>query len=260
MTTRKQAEQQQPDLMAQADAAPPPQTTIVWQASSDPGALLRLAVEQGADVDRLERLMALQERWQAAQAQRAFIEGMAEFQSRMPAIPKVREVHRSGGGLLYKFANADDITSAIRANERDCGFSHRFEFQPRDDGGCRTTCIVTHKGGHSERTTVDIPPTKGMNTNAAQDCGIAMQYGMRYSLVGAYGITTGAEDTDGRGAPQETLTQAHLHQLQTLVEQTGADESKLCAWAGVPTLEAFPEARFEEAVRLLKRKVKGGAA
>ena len=235
-------------------------SVVPAQGGNTPADLLRMAVAGGADVDKLAKLMDLQERWQAAEAKRQFVEAMADFQSRMPAIPKVREVHRSaekGGGLMYRFANADDITRAIRANEKDCGFSHRFEFEPREGGGCKTTCIITHKGGHSERTTVSIPATKGMNTNAAQDNGIEMQYGMRYSLIGAYGITTGAEDTDGRTGdePARVVTPKQAEDLRFLIGETGTDLTKFLKWAQAVDLASFPADLYAEAMATLNARL-----
>ena len=253
MTKQTQTAVEQPELA-------PTQTGVAVreppQDAGTPMTLLQQAVASGRGVEELKELMALQERWEANKARRAFVEAMAEFQSRLPCIPKTREVHRTGGGLLYRFANADDITRAIRAVEKECGFSHRFEFEPNEGGGCRTKCIITHKDGHSESTTVTIPPTKGMNTNAAQDSGIAMQYGMRYALTAAYGITTANEDTDGAPATAEPLIDEHFANLTELFEESGADKAQFLKWANVKTLAAFPESKYAEACALLQRKIK----
>ena len=48
-------------------------------AVTAPADLLRMAVEQGADLDRLERLMALQERWEAGESKKKCAVAFAAF-------------------------------------------------------------------------------------------------------------------------------------------------------------------------------------
>ena len=57
-------------------------------AVTAPSDLLRMAVEQGADLDRLERLMALQERWEAGEAKKKFAVAFAAFKAEAVKIIK----------------------------------------------------------------------------------------------------------------------------------------------------------------------------
>lgn len=247
------------ETKGQAELLPPTQGEQL-PAGNTPADLLRLAVAGGADVDKLEKLMALQERWQAGQAKREYVAAMMKFQSLLPTIPKIREVHKASGGLLYKFANLDDIMDSIRPIEKECGFMHRFDFAPREGGGCKCTCIVTHIGGHSESTTVSIPPTKGMNTNPAQDNGIEMTYGQRYAIIGAYGITTADEDRDANTATRDTITAEQAKTLKDMIAASATDTERFLGWLGVASLEAIPAARYEDAVRQLNKKLDAIAA
>jgi len=223
--------------------------------ASNPSDLLRLAVESGADVDKLEKLMALQERWQAGQARKAYDTAMAEFQANMPSVIKTRVVTNKSGQEMYKHANTDDITSAIRKPEHENGFSHRFDFKPIESGGCITTCIVRHAEGHEERTTVTIPSTTGMNTNAAQNRGIEMQYGAKYALCGAYGITLGDEDTDANvpAAQAATVTAPQakvIRGLLSVIDDGVNIEAKILeSW----NLEAVENIKASDFDRLIKR-------
>ena len=53
-----------------------------------PNQLLAMAVEQGADVDKLEKLLQLQERWEANEAKKAFVAAMNAFKANPPEILK----------------------------------------------------------------------------------------------------------------------------------------------------------------------------
>ena len=82
-----------------------------------PANLLALAVQQGANVEQLEKLMALQERWQAQQARMAYFAALARFQATVPPIPKGRKVEYNR--TSYSFAALEDIANAIRGAARE---------------------------------------------------------------------------------------------------------------------------------------------
>lgn len=239
--------------------------TPLIAASVEADNMIRLAISEKLDVDKLERLIAMRDRENERRARGEFFRALTELQAVMPAIPKRRAVTRQGGGLLYKFANLDDITEALRPLEKAHGFAHRFEFAP-SDAGCGVTCVVTHSAGHSERTTVTVPPTKGQNTNAAQDNGIQMAYGMRYALLGAYGITTADEDTDGRTGPTapkgDPLTLADGKELAALGKAkklTTAQVSEIaCEAAGVADMTEITRASLPKIREAIERYMEFG--
>jgi len=49
-----------------------------------PDQMLMTAVQKGADLSQVEKLMDLQERWQANQAKSAYLQAMSDFQSECP--------------------------------------------------------------------------------------------------------------------------------------------------------------------------------
>ena len=50
-----------------------------------PMTLIEQAINGGVEVEKLERLFDLQERWEAAKAKTAFFRAMANFQAEIPA-------------------------------------------------------------------------------------------------------------------------------------------------------------------------------
>src|SRR5690348_12650561 len=54
--------------------------------------VLQQAVQQGASVETLEKLLALQERWEANEARKAFVAALAAFKSNPPKLEKVKHV------------------------------------------------------------------------------------------------------------------------------------------------------------------------
>jgi hypothetical protein len=165
--------------------------------NSSPAMLLQMAVEQGADLDKLEKLMDLQERWEASESRKAYSEAMTLFQSKLERIAKKREGHNS------KYADIDDIAQAIRPILDESGLSYRFE-QSQGENSITVSCIVTHRLGHHEQTSITAPADTSGGKNAIQAMASSITYLRRYSLTGALGITTGADDNDG-GKPEVTV-------------------------------------------------------
>jgi len=221
---------------------------------SDPQRLASVPIET------LERLIALRERMQAEAARRAYFDALADFQRACPSVSRRRGVNDRSGRLMYRFAPLEDIVAAIQPIMHQCGLSHRFEPAPDERGGVSVTCIITHRDGHSERTSVHMPATKGINTSAAQDQGIILKYGMRYALTGALGIVTADPDMDGRppGQAEETITEGQAADLDALIEEVGADRARFLAWAGVESLAELPAGRYRQAVSLLERRREAG--
>jgi hypothetical protein len=168
-------------------------------ATTTPSDLLRMAVEQGADMDKLEKLMALQERWEANQARKAYVEAMAEFKKNAPEIYKDKNVAFTG--TSYNHATLGGICEVVIASLAKHGFSHRWDTKQPKSGMIIVTCILTHMLGHSEDTTLEAPPDNSGKKNGIQQIASTVTYLQRYTLLGACGLATkDLPDDDGRGA------------------------------------------------------------
>ncbi len=168
--------------------------------------MLNMAVSNNADLDKLDKLMTLQERWEANEAKKAFASALAGFQADLPKIKKSNTVdysNKTGGRTTFDFANIDNIAEAIRPILQKYQLSFRHE-QQQDGQLITVTCIVTHALGHSEKTTISASADTSGGKNAIQAIASAVTYLRRYTLTGALGITTGEDDNDG-GKPSITV-------------------------------------------------------
>lgn len=170
-----------------------------------PADLLRYALDSGADLDRLEKLMELQERHEANKARMAFVEAMAEFKKAAPTIYKDKNV--SFPGTSYNHATLGGICEAVIGLLADNGISHDWDTKQPSSGMIVVTCTLTHKMGHSKSTSLEAPPDNSGKKNGIQQISSAITYLQRYSLLGACGLATkDMSDDDGRGiaqAPEE---------------------------------------------------------
>lgn len=161
-----------------------------------PDTLLALAIQNGAGIEQLERLMALQERYNAQQAKTAYYAALAEFQSVCPMLKRSKKV--AFNKTEYHYAPLSEIVETIRAPLKASGLSYRWEIEDKDS--IAVTCIVTHVQGHAERTSMSALPDDSGAKNQIQQRGSSVSYLQRYTLIGGLGITTADSDDDGQSS------------------------------------------------------------
>jgi hypothetical protein len=165
----------------------------------NPMDILARAVTDGASLEVLERLMALQERWEANEARKAFEKAMAAASTEMPALVKNRAV--KFGTTSYKHEDLAEVVSAIAPVLGKHGLSHRFE-TTTEPGRITVTCIISHELGHSIRNSLSGPADNSGGKNAIQSIGSSITYLSRYALKAALGLAA-AHDDDGASAPAD---------------------------------------------------------
>lgn len=167
--------------------------------TTTPNELISQAIEKGLTVEALEKLMNLQERWEANQARKLFFEAFTNFQSECPDLRKTKQVKfetKTGGNTDYLYAPLASITRQLSKVLKDNSLSYRWEIND-DPQQLKVTCLVSHVSGHTERTTMTASPDTSGSKNAIQARGSAIEYLKRYTLVGALGLSTADSDTDG---------------------------------------------------------------
>jgi hypothetical protein len=192
-----------------------PQTAL----ATTPADLLRLAVQGGADLDRLERLMALQERWEQAEAKKAFVRAMAAFKSEPLQIFKRKEV--AFNDVAYKHAELSDVAGVVVPALARHGLSHRWDVK-QSDGRVVVTCVVTHRDGHSESVTIDAAPDNSGKKNAIQQVASAITYCQRYTLLAITGLATQSEEDDDGRKSGETDIGDLLADLYAITDEQAA--------------------------------------
>ena len=208
---------------------PPAAPSRAVAAMPTPAHLLQMAVEQGADLDRLERLMALQERWEAGEARKAFVQAMTEFKAEPLEIFKRKSVGyttKEGDHVGYKHAELSDVADVIVPAMARHGLSHRWDVR-QENARVTVTCTVTHRAGHSESVTMDAAPDNSGKKNSIQQVASAVTYLQRYTLLAIAGLATKSVDDDGRG------TEGGGIDITALVLDLGAmktDEAALAHW------------------------------
>jgi hypothetical protein len=166
----------------------------------------KAAYNPDVDIDKMERLLAMQERIIDRQAEQAFNEAMVRAQAEMPTI----EADSDNPQTKSKYAKFEKINQAIKPIYTKEGFSLSFGTADSSiPNYIRVMCDVSHVGGHHKAFYIDLPPDvegiKG-NVNKTPVHGIASahSYSKRYLEIMIFNVTIGGEDDDGNAAGGDT--------------------------------------------------------
>ena len=248
-------------------------------ARLDPQALISQAIQAGAGIDTLERLVALATTVREVQAREAWYAAMAEFQRTCPPIKKTataKIVTRGGGTYEYHFAPLDEIMGVIQPIMGPLGLSvsWRSKVEPK---AVIVTCRVSHTLGHHEESgDIAMPVMEGESgANAAQRVGIAASYAKRYSLLGIIGKAPEDDDdtesqgkdeagaqrgtaaADGAQADATPITEPQARKFWAVARGHGwTDDERhtLLTSLGVNQVEEIPAAKFEAVLTKLKAR------
>jgi len=215
-----------------------------------PAELLRVAVEGNADLDKLEKLMELQERFQASEARSAYYTALADFQAACPRVDRADKAHTN------KYAKLERIVATVRDTLKGCGLTYRFEIADIDGGALRVRCVITHTQGHSEAAEMTAPADGSGSKNVIQARASTVTYLQRYTLCGALGIVTADEDTDG-GKPAAVITPEQVKALRAALDESTSTELNVLQFGACKTLEAFPQSKLSEAMQAINAHKKG---
>lgn len=185
-----------------------PETHLIKRAP-DPLEILQAAVDKGLQPETLKQLMELQERWEANEARKEFVEAMNAFKKNPPEILKNR--HVKFGNTEYDHATLDHVCQQVSERLSAHGISHRWTVE-QADARIKVTCVLTHQRGHSETTTLEGPPDNSGSKNAIQAVGSAVTYLQRYTLLAATGLAAKGQDTDGVTNPHPSKAMEDVYE------------------------------------------------
>jgi len=232
--------------------------TELTAAPVTPMQMLQIAVEQGADLDKLTKLMDLQERWEANEARKAFVVALNEFKKNPPELVKDRRVSfpSKGGQTEYYHATLEQVSSVIGRALALNGLAHRWETEQPDGGMIRVRCILMHEKGHTESVSLSAGRDESGGKNNIQGVASTVTYLERYTLLAISGMATkDMDDDDGMKAEAAPLTDDMKTEIIGLVRETKSNERLFYAiFHGATNVEELSAADYPRAIAMLNRK------
>jgi hypothetical protein len=217
-----------------------------------PPQLLQIAISRGVDTDQLKELMQLQREWKADQAREAFTAAMNAFRAESITITKSKSVFH-GEKFMYRHALLSNIVEAVAPKLGLHGLSHRWETK-QDGAAITVTCILTHKLGHSISTALTASPDTSGAKNGIQAIGSTVTYLQRYTFLALTGLAAKDTDNDGDGDKDPTLDDGQVADLESLIQEVGADKAKFMRYLRVDSLDQILAKNYEAVVKELERK------
>lgn len=210
----------------------------------------RAALNPQVDIDKMERLLQMQERILAVQAKAEHSAAKTAALAEMPSIPRNGRGHNG-----VKYSTLKDITSITRPVLAQHGLSLGWDVRV-DGGQIVVTAKLTHENGHEETTSLPLPFDNSGSKNAVQAIGSSQTYGQRYTAQAILGLSLGddTEDDGASGGGNGPVSAEQFITLQNLIGEVGANEAAFLKYFGANSLETFPAKKFDAAKAQLENK------
>jgi len=220
--------------------------------------MLNRAVLAGADIAMIEKLMALHERWDANQARKAFDEAVAAAKRDIPPITRNVQGHNA-----KRYADFAAIARVVDPIIGAHGLSYRFRTTQNDR--ISVTCILSHKAGHSEETTLSGPADTSGSKNAIQAIGSTLTYLQRYSLVQMLGLAAAADDDGKASAPVDetppapgSITEQQEDNIRDLLEAKSVSLAAFLNWVKQKRICDIPADQYDGCIAGINNFRKAG--
>jgi len=224
VTNDKRFHAQTPDSEFNAPAVS--QTSIMMEA-----------VRKGFGAEQLEVLRGMFELQRQAKkdaAQEDFVNSLAAFKADPPEIIKSKKAgfdHRDGQGRTeYSYADLAIVARACNEGLSKHGLSASWETS-QDGKNITVSCILRHKSGHSEKTSLTAEADQSGKKNPIQAIASTISYLEKYTLLAITGLAAQGMDNDGNGSVDspKPITEQQVLDINTMVKDL-IESEKLKDW------------------------------
>lgn len=239
---------------------------VTINGNPTPLSIVQAALASG-NVEMYREAVALARDMDAIVSRKAFDNAMASARAEIPVIRKNRRVgfdSRKPGAGRTDYAHEDlaEIARTIDPILSVHGLSYRFRLTSEIDRPISVTCVVSHREGHSEETTLSAQPdADNSNKNSIQRIGSTVTYLQRYTLKAALGLSA-AEDDDGRGGAQAkveeapvipgTITAAQAQEIRSLLDARKVSHKAFLQFVRLSRIEDIGVEHFDRAITKIK--------
>jgi len=170
----------------------------------------RVALDPRADVEKLERMMAMYERLKAKEAELAYNAAKGRIQKKLAGIkivknrPALYEIERGkpqkGTYEAFKYAPLEEIDKHLRPLLAEEDMDLSYSDKPREGGGILIRGRLKHlPGGHYEDSFMPAPLDTTGGKSDVQAVGSTNSFLRRYVACNIFNIVVVGDDNDGTG-------------------------------------------------------------
>jgi hypothetical protein len=184
----------------------------------------RVALDPGADAEKLERMTAMYKAFKAKEAELAYNAAKGRILKKLAGIKivKTRSVVNEVDNAkpqtgAFKYAPLEEIDKHLRPllAEEDMDLSYSDE--PAAGGGLRIRGRLKHlPGGYYEDSFISAPPDTTGGKSSVQAVGSTNSYLRRYVACNIFNIVVVGDDDDGKGG---TVDEAQTKTILALIKK-----------------------------------------
>ena len=225
--------------------------------AQSPMAAMQLALEKNVDLEKIEKMIQLQKEWDAIQAEKAFTIAMTEFKCEAPVITRDKE----NAQYNSYYTSIGNLVNSCLPKMSECGLSHKWSIEQGEQ--ITVTCIVTHKDGHSEPTSMSGPPDGSGSKNPIQQIKSTVTYLKAATFESAMGLasTDANIDDDGNGAGDEIeyINPKEKQVIADMLADSGSTAEKFLKSMKCETIDKIPSEMYKAATTILvaAKKING---
>lgn len=181
----------------------------------------RVAMSKDVDIEKMEKLLDMQERIAMRNAETAFYSDFSEMQVDIPIIYEDGEISytsKSGNNNATRYSTLENILTVVKPIMKKYGFSIFFKTSSTD----KTITVIgtlAHRAGYKVETDITLPFDNSGAKNGVQAIGSSTSYGKRYVLCALLNIATSKEDDDGNSAMQKVDVTKYITRINNAKDQ-----------------------------------------
>lgn len=218
-----------------------PRQKIGAHAPMSPADLVSYAIQSGQPIEIIREAIALSKELKRDQALEAFDAAVADAKAEIGPAVKNRT-----GNNAKRYADFAAYAAVVDPIIGKHGLSYRF--RTTQDDRIHVTCVLSHRSGHREETTLSGPSDATGSKNAIQAIGSTLTYLQRYTLVQALGLAA-SEDDDGHRSGQteddHPIDAKQIEMIEAAIKETNTDKAKFLEWLEIPTIEEIPQSQMK---------------
>ena len=225
----------------------------------------RLALDPTVSVEKMDHILQMQERILDRRARMAFAEAISDAKAEMPAIIKNKQVSYESKdsnkpATSYWHEDFAEIAKTVDPILGKFGLSYRFRTVGKPGEPITVTCIIAHREGHQEETTLTAPHDASGSKNPIQAIGSSVTYLQRYTLKAALGLAASRDDdAQSISNAMDMANDMQIAALTAIATKADRAMSAVLEWAKVDSVDKLTASKCEEAIAILERAAKKNA-
>lgn len=231
---------------------------VVQQPANMLAVIANAAIDPRCDVEKMERLLAMQQTIMRDQREAAFAGAMSRLQAKLPQIQK-------SGAIIVKgtersrYAKIEDIDVAIRPLLAEEGFAFSFDSDSSDAKIFKLSAKLSHRDGHSETKFLTLPIDTSDYRSNVQSIGSTVSYGKRQLIKMHLNLVECGEDDNGQGG-SKPITAQQADKLSKEILDLGLDLPRFLKYMGVASVADILTLDHKKALAAIEQKRRSSPA